>query len=57
MRGGPFLEPKYFGDGIAIAVPKTDPGIRLLLNKALDRVRASGRFDELVQRYFPVRIY
>ena len=57
MRGGPFLEPKFFGDGIAIAVPKNDPGIRLLLNKALDRVRASGRFEELVQRYFPVRIY
>ena len=57
MRGGPFLEPKFFGDGIAIAVPKTDPGIRLLLNKALERVRASGRFEELVQRYFPVRIY
>ncbi len=57
MRGGPYLEPKFFGDGIAIAVPKSDPGIRLLLNKALDRVRASGRFEELVQRYFPVRIY
>ncbi len=57
MRGGPFLEPKFFGDGMAIAVSKSDPGIRLLLNKALDRVRASGRFEELVQRYFPVRIY
>lgn len=57
MRGGPFLEPKYFGDGIAIAVPKNDPQIRLMLNKALDRIRASGRFEELVQRYFPVRIY
>jgi polar amino acid transport system substrate-binding protein len=57
MRGGPFLEPKFFGDGLAIAVPKNDPDIRLLLNKALDRVRASGRFEELVQRYFPVRIY
>ncbi len=57
MRGGPFLEPKFFGDGIAIAVPKNDPDIRLLLNKALDRIRASGRFEELVQRYFPVRIY
>ncbi|HET6390253.1 transporter substrate-binding domain-containing protein [Hyphomicrobium sp.] len=57
MRGGPYLEPKFFGDGIAIAVPKSDPGIRLLLNKALDQVRASGRFEELVQRYFPVRIY
>lgn len=57
MRGGPFLESKYFGDGIAIAVPKNDPQIRLMLNKALDRIRASGRFEELVQRYFPVRIY
>jgi len=57
MRGGPFLEPKFFGDGLAIAVPKNDSQIRLLLNKALERVRSSGRFEELVQRYFPVRIY
>jgi polar amino acid transport system substrate-binding protein len=57
MKGGPFLEPKYFGDGLAIAVPKNDPEIRSLLNEALKRVRASGRFEELVQRYFPVRIY
>ncbi len=57
MRGGPFLEPKYFGDGIAIAVPKSDNEIRIMLNDALKRVRASGRFEELVQRYFPMRIY
>jgi polar amino acid transport system substrate-binding protein len=57
MKGGPYLEPKFFGDGIAIAVPKSDPEIKALLNDALKRVRASGRFDELVQRYFPVRIY
>lgn len=57
MKGGPYLEPKFFGDGIAIAVPKSDPEIKALLNEALKRVRASGRFEELVQRYFPVRIY
>lgn len=57
MKGGPFLEPKFFGDGIAIAVPKNDPDVRRLLNDALKRVRSSGRFEELVQRYFPVRIY
>jgi polar amino acid transport system substrate-binding protein len=57
MRGGPYLEPKYFGDGIAIAVPKSDPEVRRFLNDALKRVRASGRFEELVRRYFPVRIY
>jgi polar amino acid transport system substrate-binding protein len=57
FRGGPFLEPKYFGDGIAMAVPKNDPQLKAFLNRALKRVRASGRFEELVQRYFPFRIY
>ncbi len=57
MKGGPFLEPKYFGDGLAIAVSKNDLEIKALINDALKKVRASGRFDELVQRYFPVRIY
>lgn len=57
MKGGPFLEPRFFGDGIAIAVPKSDPEIKALINDALKRVRASGRFGELVQRYFPVQIF
>ena len=57
LKGGAYLEPKYFGDGIAIAVPKTDPQIKTLLNGALARLRANGRLDELVERYFPVKIY
>lgn len=57
LRGGPYLEPRFFGEGVAIAVPKNDPDIRVLINDALKRVRASGRFEELVQRYFPMRIY
>lgn len=57
MKGGPFLEPKFFGDGIAIAVPKNDRQIKMLLNGALARLRANGRLEELVQRYFPVRVY
>lgn len=57
FRGGAFFEPKYFGDGIAIAVPRKDPQIRQLLNTALKRVRRSGRVDELVQRYFPLKVY
>lgn len=57
FRGGPFQEPQYFGNGIAIAVPKSDPQIRTMINQALQKIRASGRFQELVQRYFPFRIY
>jgi polar amino acid transport system substrate-binding protein len=57
MKGGPYLEPKYFGDGIAVAVPKNDQQIKMLINGALARLRASGRLDELVERYFPVKVY
>jgi polar amino acid transport system substrate-binding protein len=57
LKGGPFHEPRYFGDGLAIAVPKRDPALKGLLNRALKRVRASGRFEELVLRYFPNRVY
>lgn len=57
FKGGAFLEPKYFGDGLAVALPRNDPQIKRLINDALQRVRQSGRFQELVERYFPVRIY
>lgn len=57
FKGEAFLEPKYFGDGIAVAVPRSDPQIKALINDALKRVRQSGRFQELVERYFPLRIY
>jgi polar amino acid transport system substrate-binding protein len=57
MKGGPYLEPKFFGDGIAIAVPKNDQQIKTLINGALARLRANGRLDELVERYFPVKVY
>jgi polar amino acid transport system substrate-binding protein len=57
LRGGPFLEPRYFGEGIAIAVPKTESELKQQLNSALKRVRSSGRFDELVLQYFRTRLY
>lgn len=57
LRGGPYLEPRYFGDGLAIAVPRNDPQIKALLNGALQKVRTSGRFEELVTRYFPHRVF
>jgi len=57
LKGGNYLEPKYFGDGIAIALPKSDPQLKTLINAALVKVRESGRFEELLQRYFPGRIY
>ncbi|HUS96646.1 MAG TPA: transporter substrate-binding domain-containing protein [Hyphomicrobiaceae bacterium] len=57
LRGGPYFEPKFFGDGIGIAVMKSDRQLRALLNGGLRQVRDSGRLRELVDRYFPLRVY
>jgi polar amino acid transport system substrate-binding protein len=57
LKAGPFFEPKYFGDGVGIMIPKHDPQLKGLVNQALQRVRASGRYEELLLRYFPSRLF
>lgn len=57
FRGGPFLEPRFFGDGVAVAVRRGDREARTLIDDALTRLRQSGRLEELVGRYFPYRVY
>lgn len=57
FRGGGFQEAEYFGEGVGIAVAKGNIRLKEVLNYALARVRASGRFEELKLRYFPESIY
>jgi polar amino acid transport system substrate-binding protein len=57
FKGGPFGEPKYFGDGVAVAVNRDDQQLKLLINSALRRLRENGRFEELMLRYFPLRAF
>ncbi len=57
FKGGAYFEPKFFGDGLAIAISRSDPALKAMVNAALKQVRLSGRFEELVERYFPNRIY
>jgi polar amino acid transport system substrate-binding protein len=57
FKGGSFLEPKYFGDGLAIAVGRNDPALKAQINGALKKIRRSGRFEEIVTRYFPLGIF
>ena len=37
FKGGPFGEPKYFGDGVGIAVNREDAQLKMLINAALKR--------------------
>lgn len=57
FKGGPFVEPRYFGDGVGILLNRADPQIKQQVNWALKQLRDSGRFDELTLRYFPLRAF
>ncbi len=52
--GSPFVESRYFGEGIGIAVKHGNDTLRLALNWALFRVWETGRFTDLWLRYFPI---
>ncbi len=54
FRGGAYIDSRYFGEGIGIAVRRGNDTIRLALNWALFRVWEQGRFTDLWLRYFPI---
>ena len=57
FRGGPYLESRYFGAGVSIAVRKDDEALRRALDYALAKVAASGQYAEIFRKYFPVSFY
>ena len=54
FRGGPYLESRYFGEGIGIAVRRGNDLLRQAFNWALFRLWEKGRFTDLWLRYFPI---
>jgi polar amino acid transport system substrate-binding protein len=54
FRGGPFLESRYFGEGVGIAVKKGNDLLRQAFNWALFQLWEKGRFADLWLRYFPI---
>src|SRR5579863_3281570 len=54
FRGGPFLESRYFGEGVGIAVKRGNDLLRLALNWALFQLWEKGTFTDLWLRYFPI---
>lgn len=56
-RGGAFADDRYFGDGVGIAVRKGDAELKKLVDGAIDKVRRSGRYEELLLRYFPLKVF
>jgi len=52
--GGPFVESRYFGEGIGVGVKRGNDTLRLAINWALFRIWETGRFTDLWLRYFPI---
>src|SRR6185312_3361991 len=54
FRGGLYLESRYFGEGVGIAVRRGNDLLRQAFNWALFRIWEKGRFTDLWLRYFPI---
>ena len=57
FRGDAYWDAKFFGEGLAIAIAKGDMRLRMELNDAIREIRRTGQFEELMLRYFPLKIY
>ena len=54
FRGGPYLESRFFGEGVGIAVKRGNDLLRQALNWALFRQWEKGSYTDLWLRYFPI---
>jgi polar amino acid transport system substrate-binding protein len=54
FKDGVFTDPRYFGDGIGVAVKKGNLPLRRALDYALARIAQRGLFAEIYLKYFPV---
>jgi polar amino acid transport system substrate-binding protein len=57
FAGGPWLEPGYFDEGMAIATRSEDPERAEALTYALRQLHQKGIYRELYLRYFPLSFY
>lgn len=55
--GGPYTESKFFGEGVGIAVKKNNTKLLGIINYGLERVQKSGKFQQLLLRFFPQNLY
>ncbi|WP_255608561.1 transporter substrate-binding domain-containing protein [Methylosinus sp. Sm6] len=57
FKGGPFTDPRFFGDGVGIAVKRNNVALRRALDYALARIAQKGVYSELYLKYFPIGPY
>jgi polar amino acid transport system substrate-binding protein len=57
FQGGPYLDSRYFGEGVGVLVRKDDAVLKRMLDYALAATAGNGTYAELYLKYFPVGFY
>jgi arginine/ornithine transport system substrate-binding protein len=55
--GPPMNDPRWFGEGVGIAMRKGDTELKEKFNKAIDDIRANGTYDKIAKKYFDFDVY
>ncbi len=55
--GDSYTDPKYFGEGIGIALRKEDTALTEKFNAAIKAIRADGAYDTIRKKYFDFEIF
>ena len=55
--GPAYSDEKWFGQGMGIAIRKSDPDLRDKLDAAIDAIRANGTWDQMAAKYFDFDVY
>lgn len=55
--GPGFTDPKWFGEGIGVAVRKQDSDLRDMFTKAIKAIRDNGKYQEINAKYFDFDVY
>ncbi|WP_421725314.1 transporter substrate-binding domain-containing protein [Bauldia sp.] len=55
--GGPYLESRFFGEGMAVALPRDAVDLKQAIDSALASLFENGTYAELYLRYFPVGFF
>ena len=54
MTGGPYIESRFFGEGIGLVLRREDETLRRAFDFALQRLWDEGKYAEIYLRFFPV---
>ena len=57
FAGKPLRDPKYFGDGVGIAVRKNDKALAERFNTGIAALLANGEYEKIEQKYFDFDLY